>query len=223
MVCMARNTRPIRSASSGVSSSSSREFQLREQFVRLFLEGLPMIVDHPSTFFTTAISCSGLKGLTIQPVAPAAFPSCFFRVLGFGGEHDDRDELAGRGRPQPPDQADAVQVGHVEVGDEHVDGLFPWSFREGVLAVHRLHHLVAAPLRVKLTICRTLAESSAVMITFPSAVPFLPRANFVSRAAFPVETSPGPGRRKTEGIGCLSDNAIRRDRFDAVRRAAQSS
>ncbi|KAF0232829.1 MAG: hypothetical protein FD177_2186 [Desulfovibrionaceae bacterium] len=29
------------------------------------------------TFCTTASSCSGLKGFTIQPVAPASLPSCF--------------------------------------------------------------------------------------------------------------------------------------------------
>ncbi len=34
---------------------------------------------HANTFFTTLKSCSGLNGLTIQPVAPAALPSCRFR------------------------------------------------------------------------------------------------------------------------------------------------
>src|SRR5262245_28996632 len=33
---------------------------------------------YPKTFLIVASSWSGLKGLTIQPVAPAALPSCFF-------------------------------------------------------------------------------------------------------------------------------------------------
>src|SRR5215831_10561998 len=33
---------------------------------------------YPKTFLIVASSWSGLKGLTSQPVAPAALPSCFF-------------------------------------------------------------------------------------------------------------------------------------------------
>src|SRR5215510_7845597 len=33
---------------------------------------------YPKTFWIVASNWSGLKGLTSQPVAPAALPSCFF-------------------------------------------------------------------------------------------------------------------------------------------------
>src|SRR5512139_1387590 len=53
-------------------------FKLSEKFLGFFSERLSLSVHHPSTFLTTARSCSGLNGFTIQPVAPAAFPSTFF-------------------------------------------------------------------------------------------------------------------------------------------------
>src|SRR5208337_2705161 len=49
-----------------------------EQFVGFRPVGFSQRFHYPRTFFTTARSCSGLKGLTIHPVAPAVFPSCFF-------------------------------------------------------------------------------------------------------------------------------------------------
>jgi hypothetical protein len=36
--------------------------------------------DQPSTFFIVASNWSGLKGLTIQPVAPADLPACFLSI-----------------------------------------------------------------------------------------------------------------------------------------------
>src|ERR1035438_5921786 len=53
-----------------------RRFQFREQLARFFLKRLLILVDHPSTLFTTARSCWVANGFTIQPVAPAALPSC---------------------------------------------------------------------------------------------------------------------------------------------------
>src|ERR1017187_2953717 len=52
-----------------------RRFQFGEQLACFFLECLFVLIDHPSTLFTTARSCAGANGFTIQPVAPAALPS----------------------------------------------------------------------------------------------------------------------------------------------------
>ena len=56
---------------------------VREVLKALFKKDLMELCDvhchgnQPSTRLTVETSCSGLKGLTIQPVAPAALPSCF--------------------------------------------------------------------------------------------------------------------------------------------------
>src|ERR1017187_2565857 len=46
-----------------------RRFQFREQFARFFLERLLILVDHPSTRFTTASSCWVANGFMLPPVA----------------------------------------------------------------------------------------------------------------------------------------------------------
>jgi hypothetical protein len=53
--------------------------ELLEQVGGFLAEDLRGIgaVGHPSNFLVTAISCSCLKGLVIQPVAPAALACCF--------------------------------------------------------------------------------------------------------------------------------------------------
>src|SRR3569623_1389850 len=53
------------------------EFELLEQLARLLPEGFCRVGEahEPVPFLTTATCCSCLKGLTIQPVAPAALAS----------------------------------------------------------------------------------------------------------------------------------------------------
>ena len=56
-----------------------RLFELLEEFRGLLAEdfgGISVFV-HPKNFFAAARSCSCLKGLVIQPVAPAALACCF--------------------------------------------------------------------------------------------------------------------------------------------------
>ena len=52
-----------------------REQQQRREMIDV------SFVHRYSSFFSVAISCTGLKGLTIQPVAPARLPSIFFSWL----------------------------------------------------------------------------------------------------------------------------------------------
>src|SRR5262249_16600195 len=56
-------------------------FQPFEALLEKYRQELPDVDRHAlysRTFLIVAKSWSGLKGLTIQPVAPAAFPACFF-------------------------------------------------------------------------------------------------------------------------------------------------
>src|ERR1019366_5902310 len=72
---------------------------------------------------------------------PGRLAFLFACVLGFGGQHDDRNTLARGIGPQPPDEAYAVQVRHVEVGDHQVHG--PGQLGQCVLAVNGLNHRIA--------------------------------------------------------------------------------
>lgn len=64
---------------------------------------------YPRTFFTTAISRSGLNGFTIQSVVFASLSS--FLSARSGCEHDDWNEFISRNCSPPGDQFDSVQIG----------------------------------------------------------------------------------------------------------------
>ena len=55
-----------------------RELELFHEFRRFLAEDFDGIdvVHQPSNFLATAVNCSGLNGLVIHPVAPAAFAAC---------------------------------------------------------------------------------------------------------------------------------------------------
>ena len=65
----------------------------------------------------------------------------FACVLGFGGQHDDRNTLACGIGTQPLDEADAVQIRHVEVGDHQVHG--HGQLGQCIFAVDGLNHRIA--------------------------------------------------------------------------------
>ena len=52
---------------------------------------------------------------------PGGLAFGLFAGLGFRGQHDHRDEFVGGLGPDALDQANAVKIGHVEIGDHHVD------------------------------------------------------------------------------------------------------
>ena len=72
---------------------------------------------------------------------PGRFAFQLARLLGFGGQHENRNTFAGGYCPHAANEADPVQVRHVQVGDHEMDG--SGQLAERILAVHGLDHRIA--------------------------------------------------------------------------------
>jgi hypothetical protein len=82
------------------------------------------------TFLMTSSRRAGSKGLTSQP-----------EVTGLGGEHQNGGRLEIGVFAQLARQAQAIEAGHVLVGQHQIKGLL-LCFFVGVLAVHGFNDLV---------------------------------------------------------------------------------
>ncbi len=123
----------------------------------------------------TEINRSALKGLTIQPVAPACSLHLFFG-LRFGGEHEDRDERVSGQRTDRSDHLDSIHLRHVEVGDDQIE-FSGAHFSEAIFSIDRIRlndsfwsRVIGMPVAFS---CRRLKQN-------PKIAPVLARAQVKS-------------------------------------------